>query len=100
MKSLFILLVLFVFGSHAGDLPFPENLIVDAIPPIPSAIVEGVGRYSEFRSAVFLDWHPTKVEMLISTRFADVPQVHLVKQPGGARTQLTFLPERVAGATF
>ena len=29
------------------------------------------------------------------TRFADVPQVHFVAEPGGARTQLTFRPERV-----
>ena len=33
--------------------------------------------------------------MYITTRFADVPQVHFVAGPGGARTQLTFLPERV-----
>lgn len=100
MKPVIALLVLFVSSSYALDLPFPENLVVDGIPPIPSTIVEGVGRYTEFRSAAFLDWHPTEVQMLIATRFADAPQVHLVKQPGGARTQLTFFPERVAGATF
>jgi dipeptidyl aminopeptidase/acylaminoacyl peptidase len=38
--------------------------------------------------------------MLIVTRFADVPQVHLVKMPGGARNQLTFYADRVAGARF
>ena len=35
--------------------------------------------------------------MLITTRFADAPQLHLVKMPGGARKQLTFLPEPVLG---
>jgi hypothetical protein len=38
--------------------------------------------------------------MLIATRFADVPQVHVVKMPGGTRTQLTFFPDRVAGAHY
>ncbi len=34
------------------------------------------------------------------TRFADTAQVHLVAHPGGARTQLTFFPDRVNSATF
>ena len=37
---------------------------------------------------------------LILTRFADTNQVHLVRQPGGARTQLTFFPDRVNNASF
>jgi dipeptidyl aminopeptidase/acylaminoacyl peptidase len=37
--------------------------------------------------------------MYIITRFADVPQVHFVAQALGARTQLTFLNERVLGAS-
>src|SRR5437868_4438003 len=38
--------------------------------------------------------------MLISTRFADTAQIHLVKMPGGARTQLTFYPDSVSGAQY
>ena len=38
--------------------------------------------------------------MLIGTRFADTVQVHEVKMPGGARTQLTFFPDRVSGAVY
>ena len=38
--------------------------------------------------------------MLITTRFADTAQVHLVRMPGGARRQMTFFPDRVAGASF
>ncbi|HEY1226067.1 MAG TPA: prolyl oligopeptidase family serine peptidase, partial [Ramlibacter sp.] len=33
-------------------------------------------------------------------RFAETAQVHLVTQPLGARTQLTFFPERVGGASW
>jgi len=38
--------------------------------------------------------------MLISTRFADTPQLHWVGRPGGARRQLTFSPEPVRGGSI
>ena len=77
-----------------------ENLVVENIPSIPLAISEKANQYGEFRSAGFADWDPVKREMLIITRFADVPQIHLVKMPGGARTQLTFYPDRTGGAHY
>lgn len=77
-----------------------DNLIVDGIPPIPVELTDQVGRYTESRAAAFQDWHPTRPEMLITTRFGDTNQIHRVTQPGGARTQLTFFPDRVDGATF
>src|SRR2546427_13114397 len=73
------------------------NLVVEGVPKITAALAEKVGRYTEFRAASLADWHPTKREMLISTRFGDTNQVHHVKFPGGARTQLTFFPDSVAG---
>src|SRR3989475_7051902 len=48
----------------------------------------------------FWDWHPTRREMIIGTRFGDSQQLHQVKLPGGARTQLTFFPDPVAGASY
>jgi len=42
-----------------------------------------------------MDWHPTKREILIETRFADTPQIHRVAMPGGDRRQLTFFSDRV-----
>jgi dipeptidyl aminopeptidase/acylaminoacyl peptidase len=77
-----------------------DNLVIDGIPPIPADLLEQIGRYTESRTAVFQDWHPTKAEMLITTRFGDVPQVHQVANPGGARTQLTFFPDRIAAAMY
>jgi len=77
-----------------------DNLVVENIPPVPAAIAEKANQYGEFRSATLQDWHPTKREMLIGTRFADVPQIHMVKMPGGDRTQLTFFPDRIGGAQF
>jgi len=77
-----------------------ENLLVQGIPGIPAKIAEQANRYTEFRSAAVFSWHPQRREMLIGTRFADTVQIHEVKMPGGARTQLTFFPDRVSGASY
>src|SRR4051794_28851906 len=64
-------------GDASADVLRPApNLHADGVPPIPRSVVEDVARYTDFRTASFQDWHPTRREMLIETRFADVPQVH------------------------
>lgn len=78
----------------------PDNLVVEGIPPIPVALKQDASRYLEFRTAVFTAWHPVRREMLIGTRFAETLQLHAVTQPGGARRQLTFSSEPVAGGQF
>src|SRR5205814_7636442 len=88
-------------AEPAGNTLTPgENLVIDGVPSIPADLVEQIGRYTESRTAAVQDWHPTKAEMLISTRFGDVPQLHRVAAPGGARTQLTFFPDRVTSARY
>jgi len=77
-----------------------ENLVADGVPQVPMSLVENAQRYSNFRTASLASWSPARREMLISTRFADSYQIHLVKMPGGARTQLTFYPEPARGARF
>ena len=77
-----------------------DNLIIDGIPPIPTELVDQIGRYTESRAAAFQDWHPNKTEILITTRFGDTNQVHRVAMPLGMRTQLTFFPDRIDSATY
>jgi dipeptidyl aminopeptidase/acylaminoacyl peptidase len=77
-----------------------DNLVTDGIPKVPAELADKVGRYTEFRSAGLASWHPTKRDMLISTRFGNSTQVHRVKMPGGARYQLTFFPDSVSGASY
>jgi dipeptidyl aminopeptidase/acylaminoacyl peptidase len=96
------------FGLNIGFAPLiraesivpNENLVVEGIPTIPQALGTTVSRYTQFRSASLSSWHPTKREMLISTRFGDVAQIHQVKFPMGDRRQLTFETERIGGASF
>ena len=97
MRILPVLALLSVIGSQAQT---PDNLVVEGVPAISAELRADVSRYMEFRAASFDSWHPVRREMLISTRFADTPQLHLVKMPGGARKQLTFLPEPVRGGQF
>jgi dipeptidyl aminopeptidase/acylaminoacyl peptidase len=86
--------------STASQPATPENLVAEGIPPIPRDVIERVGRYTEFRAALPLSWHPVRREMLIATRFADTAQIHRVNMPLGARTQLTFFKEPVSWASY
>src|SRR5438067_3396345 len=102
-----ILLFLGTCGAAQTASPSPDavirpadNLVVENIPPIPASVAEKADQYGEFRAATLADWHPTRREMLIATRFADVPEIHLVKSPGGARSQLTFFRDRVSSARY
>ncbi|HEX2747427.1 MAG TPA: S9 family peptidase [Verrucomicrobiales bacterium] len=78
----------------------PDNLKVEGVPAFPPELKADAGRYLEFRAAAFQGWHPGRREMLITTRFADTPQLHLLKMPGGARRQLTFSAEPVSGGGY
>ncbi|HZJ17421.1 MAG TPA: S9 family peptidase [Chthoniobacteraceae bacterium] len=88
----------FVSGALVAQIP--ENLVADGVAPLPPELREEAQRYLEFRSAMLQGWHPQRREMLISTRFADSSQLHLVKMPGGARRQLTFSTEPIATGSF
>ncbi|HEY8548749.1 MAG TPA: alpha/beta fold hydrolase [Vicinamibacterales bacterium] len=76
------------------------SLVVEGVPAIPASLADEVRRYTETRAASLADWHPTKRELLISTRFGNTAQLHHVRTPGGARTQLTFFDEPVGGASY
>lgn len=77
-----------------------ENLVVENVPSVPQSIAETANRYTEYRTATVFDWHPSKREMLIGTRFGDTAQIHRVAMPMGARTQLTFYPDRISSARY
>ena len=106
MRSLFRVLVVVlccaaaVFAQDGREIAPGDNLVVEGVPKIPAELAARVGRYTEFRAAAMSSWHPTRREMLITTRFADAAQAHHVKFPGGAPTQLTFGTEPVRGASF
>jgi dipeptidyl aminopeptidase/acylaminoacyl peptidase len=101
MKAILAASAIWLSGLlHAADLAIPANLHADGFPPIPAAIAEESAPFDEFRTASLLDWHPSRREMIIGTRFANTLQIHRVSMPGGARTQLTFFPDRIVDALY
>jgi len=102
LRRWFVLVCLAALPAAAQDsyVAPPESLVIDGVPKIPMALAETAGRYASFRSASISDWHPTRHEMLISTRFAETPQLHLVAMPGGGRQQLTFFADSVSNGRF
>lgn len=89
--------------SHAQDMAdTPErvvegNLQMENIPDIPADVKERLRQYQNVRTHSFQDWIGDDV--LISTRFGEVSQVHRVDMPLGARQQITFYDEPVSGTT-
>ncbi len=90
MRAFGLLALPFLLAAES-TVPVPANLKPENIPPIPEALMEKLDRYNESRSAMLLDWNPLHREILISTRFGDVPQIHRVLMPGrGAHADHLF----------
>lgn len=99
---LFGLSILLIALPATGEEQFlvpGDNMILDGIPSIPVAIADDAGRYGQYRSARFAEWHPERLEMLVTTRFGNTSQVHSVGAPGASREQLTFFDEPVRGVS-
>lgn len=78
----------------------PPALVLDGVPPVPAAIATQVAKYTEFRPTSFSGWHPTKLEMLISRRHKNTPQVYTLAKPGAEPVLLTDFVEPVRGASY
>jgi dipeptidyl aminopeptidase/acylaminoacyl peptidase len=74
------------------------NLVIEEIPEIPQGIIDRMYQYQNTRSASIQDWTVDGNGMIISTRFGETTQLHLIEKPGGARKQITFFPEPVRNA--
>ncbi|HMT29405.1 MAG TPA: hypothetical protein PKD91_09020, partial [Bacteroidia bacterium] len=89
-----------LFAQNGSLIKPAENLIVKNIPDLNSSLATEVRKYTESRSAGPVDWHPLRREILMTTRFGNTNQLHYLKSPGSARTQLTFFEEPVGNAVF
>ena len=85
-------------GSVSGQTA-PDSIVADGVPAVPAELVRELSRYQNIRLASFQDWVPWRRTMLLLTRFGNTNQVHRVAFAAGARTQLTFFPERVLSAS-
>jgi dipeptidyl aminopeptidase/acylaminoacyl peptidase len=92
-------LVLLTFGASGASRVERGNLIFDNIPDASAELTDTVDGYLAARQATPLGWSP-KGQLLISTRFGEVDQLHVVEQAAGDRRQLTFLHEPITEAAF
>ena len=101
-KLLFVFLFIFTSSLLFSQVERIEkgNLVIEDIPEIPDRIVNKMLQYQNTRSASLQDWFPDGKKMLISTRFGETSQLHVIEKPGGARKQITFFKEPIGGATI
>ncbi len=93
------LLAMLQASTLAAAVRVDGTLTYDNIAPVTTEIVERLDTYLSARQATPLSWSP-KGQLLITTRFGDVPQLHLLETAGGARRQLTFQREPINEAAF
>lgn len=85
-----------VAPAHA-EAPKPAALVADGIPPVPDTIPADMRAYAEYRTAAVQGWDAKSGALIVSTRFANTPQLHTVAAPKMARRQITFEAEPVTG---
>ncbi len=82
------------FGAEISRRTANEGqLVMEDVPEIPAAIVDRLNRYQNVRSARFRGWQSDGDGVFVTTRFADVDQLHRVDMPLGARRQITYSDE-------
>ena len=105
MKKLLIILILiaFVAISYSEEVVTSTenngNLVLEDIPPIPEAIKNDLRRFQNIRSGSFRGFDSSGKQLYISTRFGNVSQLHLVKNPGGSRNQITYFDEPIGSVS-
>jgi dipeptidyl aminopeptidase/acylaminoacyl peptidase len=89
-------------GAPAGVVAPNANLVVQGIPPIPTALAEQVARYTDFRGHSFVEWHPARREMLVAHRRlgASTTQIFRVTAPMAEPEALTDSTEPVRNASY
>lgn len=99
----FILLLIFSFSlALSGEIKRVEvgNLVLEGVPEISQELKDRLLQYQNARSASFRDWLPDGSGILVSTRFGETTQLHILRQPLGMRKQITFFNEPVGGGSF
>src|SRR6478736_3872058 len=90
-------------AALSGDWVQPnDKLVIQGIPPIPVSVIQDVARYADFRGHGFVDWHPSRRDMLVSYRKAgaSTAQIYRLTAPMGELEQLTDFAEPVSQASY
>jgi len=98
----FIFVILMASVLFAGEIDRREvgNLVLEDVPEISQQLKDRLFQYQNVRSASFRDWDPKSNGILVSTRFGETSQFHLIQNPLGMRKQVTFFNEPIGGGGF
>jgi hypothetical protein len=87
-------LVAALFLALTGDLGPRDAVISEGVQPAPQWLIERRDPYLRYGSMAFLDWHPTRLEMVAKAYRYRSGQLYRVLYPGARRQRLTALPSR------
>jgi len=100
-------LLLFVAGLAsppvvAGEIPRRQigQVILEGVPEWDESLRTRMLQYLQTRSATLQGVADDGTYVLISTRFGDTMQLHVVRHALGMRRQITFFDEPIRGASF
>ena len=100
IRNLFLLPLFLLVTAAVAQQREQGNLVIENIPAIPDSLAQRQQQYQNVRAASVADWHPDGEQLLISTRFGETTQLHLVSQPMGMRQQITFFDEPVGDGSY
>jgi dipeptidyl aminopeptidase/acylaminoacyl peptidase len=83
-----------------APVPGNANLRALNVPEIPAELSARLEQYRNTRAAVLQDVTADGSAVLVTTRFGNTAQLHVVSAPLGMREQITFTPEPVLSAAF
>ncbi len=88
--------------APAAWVAAPAALLLQGVPPVPQGVAQAVARYTEFAGHTFVDWHPTRREMLVSHRpvGGNIAQLYRVAGPLAEPEALTDGDEPVTRAWY
>ncbi len=80
----------------------PPAMRVEGLPPLPSQRLAAVQRYSQIAGHQFVEWHPTRREMLVAHRpvGASATQLFLLRSPLAPLQPLTSGSDPVSSGTW
>jgi dipeptidyl aminopeptidase/acylaminoacyl peptidase len=97
MAALAVLL-LPVPPAQDAVVPVPADVKVEGVPPIPQAIADGLAKYANFTAAELLTWHPTRRQIVVTTRLGDAWQIYGVEGPG--KSPVLLAPDAVTPSVW
>ena len=78
----------------------PAALVLENVPPVRAGLASQVAKYNEFKPTSFASWHPARLEMIVSRRHNNTPQLFRVAKPGAPLELMTDYQEPVRSGQY